>query len=135
LSFALEERDKPVSSLIVVAFPIVYAVLRAGHEAPSLLSFLFIDWDRCKTARSDVVRAFLNSVWPPSDLIRAVEPTGDLVRIFKRLLRERNGESFLVALRKDVVRFPARERKRLEASIAMGLSAQGMNQENSENLE
>lgn len=135
LSFALEERDKPVSPLIVVAFPIVYAELRAGHETPSLLSFFFIDWDRCKTARGDVVRAFLNSVWPPSDLIRAVEPTGDLDRIFKRLLRERNGESFLAALREDVGRFPARERKRLEASIAIGLSAQGINQEKAGNSE
>lgn len=121
LSFTLETRDKPVSPLIVVAFPIVYAELRAGHDAPSLLSFFFTDWDRCKTARKDIVHAFVNSAWPPSDLVKAVEPTGDLGLVFKRVLRERNGESFLSALRQDVLKLPSRERKKMEASVAKGL--------------
>ncbi|WP_449701822.1 transposase [Acidicapsa acidisoli] len=60
---------------------------------------------------------------------------GDKRLLFKRLLRERNGESFLAALRQDVVRFPARERKWFEASIAVGLSAQELNQENNDNLD
>jgi hypothetical protein len=38
LSFALEERGKPVGPLIVVAFPIVYAELRAGGETPGFTS-------------------------------------------------------------------------------------------------
>jgi hypothetical protein len=129
LSFAIEEHDKAVSPLIVVAFPIVYAELRAGHDAPSLISFFFTDWDRCKTARKDIVHAFVNSVWPPSDLIKAVEPTGDLGLVFKRILRERNGESYLSALRQDVGKFTVRERKILEESIAKGMSAQGPNSE------
>ncbi|MGH9498158.1 MAG: hypothetical protein ACRD3L_03370 [Terriglobales bacterium] len=117
LSFALEEPGKPVGPLIVVAFPIVYAELRAGNDTPGLFSFLFTDWDRCKTARRNIVRAFLNSTWPATDLIKAVEPTGDMRRIFKRLLRDRDGETFLKRLRRDVRTLPAKEQKLIESTI------------------
>jgi hypothetical protein len=117
LSFAIEERSKPVSPLIVVAFPIVYAELRSGKEAPGLFSFFFVDWDRCKTARKNIVQAFLSSNWPTTDLIRAVQPTGDLRRVLDRLLREPNGDSFMRRLRRDVSQLPAREQKRLKAAI------------------
>jgi len=117
LSFALEERSKPVGPLIVVAFPIVYAELRSGNEAPGLFSFFFVDWDRCKTARKNIVQAFLSANWPATDLIKAVEPTGDLRRVLDRLLREPNGESFMKRLRRDVSQLPPREQKRLVAAI------------------
>jgi hypothetical protein len=122
LSFALAERYKPVGPLIVIAFPIVYAELRAGNETPGLLSFFFPDWDRCKTARRNIVQAFLGSSWQTTDLIKAVEPTGDLRRVFDRLLREPNGESFLARLRDDVSRLPVQERKRMEAAINHALN-------------
>ena len=35
--------------------------------------FSFHDWDRCKTARKDLVRAFLLSVWPPADLLKIAD--------------------------------------------------------------
>lgn len=125
LSFALGERYKPVGPLIVVAFPIVYAELRAGNETPGLLSFFFPDWDRCKTARRNIVQAFLGSSWQTTDFIKAVEPTGDLRRVFDRLLREPSGESFLARLRDDVSRLPAQERKRMEAAISQALNGHG----------
>jgi hypothetical protein len=129
LSFALEEPSKPVGPLIVVAFPIVYAELRAGNETPGLFSFIFTDWDRCKTARSNVVQAFLHSSWPTTDLIKAVEPTGDIKQVFKRLLRDRNGESFLMRLRRDVSTLPAQERKRIETEIDNALNGLRTKQE------
>jgi hypothetical protein len=122
LSFALEERSKPVGPLIVVAFPIVYAELRAGNQMPGLLSFFFPDWDRCKTARKNIVQAFLNSHWSTTDLVKAVEPTGDLGRVFKRLLRDREGASFLTRLQLDVNKLPEPERKRLEKVIGKALN-------------
>jgi len=128
LSFALEERGKPVGPLIVVAFPIVYAALRAGGETPGLFSFFFTDWDRCKTARKNIAQAFLNSIWPATDLIKAVEPTGDLSQVFSRLLREHDGESFLMRLRHDVSKLPTRERGRMEAIINEALNGQESNQ-------
>jgi hypothetical protein len=122
LSFALAERYKPVGPLIVIAFPIVYAELRAGNETPGLLAFFFPDWDRCKTARRNIVQAFLGSNWQATEFIKAVEPTGDLRRVFDQLLREPNGESFLARLRDDVSRLPAQERKRMEAAIRQALN-------------
>jgi hypothetical protein len=129
LSFAVEERDKSLGPLIVEAFPIVYRELQDGNEAPGLLSFFFADWDRCKTARKDIVQAFLKSSWPTTDLIRAVEPTGDLGKVFMRLLRERDGESFLERLRHDISKLPARERKRFETIIGKALGEREPNEE------
>jgi hypothetical protein len=122
LSFALEERRNPVSPLIVVAFPIVYAELSAGNEAPRLFSFFFEDWDRCKTVRKNIAQAFLQSNWPTVDLVKAVEPTGDLGRVFKRLLRDRGGESFLSRLRHDVSKLPVQERRPIETAIGRALN-------------
>jgi GTPase-associated protein 1, N-terminal domain type 1 len=122
LSFALEERRNPVSPLIVVAFPIVYAELRAGKEAPRLFSLFFEDWDRCKTARRSIVHAFLQSIWPTVDLVKAVEPTGDLDQVFKRLLRDRGGESFLTRLRNDVSKLSAEERRPIETALGKALN-------------
>ena len=121
LSYAFEHRTHPVSPLVVVAFPIVYAQLRAGNEAPGLLSFFFTDWDRCKTARKDIIQAFLNSNWPAIDLIKAVEPTGDMNQVLRRLVGERDGESFLARLNQEVHGLPVRERKRIEKVIADAL--------------
>src|SRR5262249_54554832 len=115
--------------LIVAAFPVVYAELRAGNDTPGLFAFLFTDWDRCKTARSNLVQAFLDSSWPTTDLIKAVEPTGDMPRVFKRLLRDGDGESFLMRLRGDVSRLPGEERKRMEAVIDKALNGLRAKQE------
>jgi hypothetical protein len=128
LSFAIEKRDEPVSPLIVAAFPIVYAELRTGNETPGLFSFFFTDWDRCKTARKNIVHTFLNSSWPTTDLIRAVEPTGDLRQVLRRLLRERGGESFLERLRHDISKLPTRERKRMESTMGKALNEHESNQ-------
>jgi len=125
LSFALEERDKPVSPLIAVAFPIVYAELGAGHETPGLFSFIFTDWDRCKTARKKIVEAFLRSSWPTVDLINAVAPTGDLGRVLERLLDDRDGESFLKRLRQDLTKLPTEERTPMEKAMSKALNGLG----------
>ena len=117
LSFALSELEKPVSALVVVAFPIVYAELARGRDAPTLLSFLFSDWDRCKTARRKILQAFLNSNWPTVDLVRAVEPTGDLEVVFEQLFREYNSESFVARLRHDLISLRANEKERIEKLI------------------
>jgi hypothetical protein len=132
LSFALEKRNKAVSPLIVVAFPIVYQELRSGKETPSLFSLFFPDWDRCKTARQNIVEAFLHSGWPTTDLIRAVEPTGDLGRVLKRVLRDRKGESFLMRLRRDVNKLSIEERAQMETAISKALNRQTKERDSSE---
>jgi hypothetical protein len=111
LSFALANCNKPMSPLIVVAFPIVYKELRAGKEPPGLFSFLFTDWDRCKTARKNIIKAFLESHWSPLDLIKAVEPTGDLHLVLSCLLREPHGKSLMRKLQAELSELPAQDRE------------------------
>ena len=53
--------------------------------------FGFSDWDKCKTARKDLVRAFLHSHCPPLDLVRIALATPDADRFLKRLLKEQGG--------------------------------------------
>ena len=62
LPFAMTARREPASKVIVTAFPTVYEELRKGREDSGLFKFfMFIDWDRCKVARKDLVRAFMTS--------------------------------------------------------------------------
>jgi hypothetical protein len=72
------KRDLPVSALISAAFPVVYfELLRSTGEEdfkrlPALLALplsIFIDWDRAKSARHELVDAYLYSSWPPADLL------------------------------------------------------------------
>jgi GTPase-associated protein 1, N-terminal domain type 1 len=121
LSFALSFPELDVSPLIVAAFPIVYNELKEGREAPSLLSFLFTDWDRCKTARKDLVRAFIRSKWPATDLFLATLPTGDLSRVLRNVLRERDGERFMVGLQAKLKSLPKSIQSELEAALSSAI--------------
>lgn len=96
LEFALSLTQVQVSPLLRVAFPRVYANLRSTKSTPSMLNFFsFQDWDRCKTARKDLARAFIGSVWPPSDLLRIADEVME-VESFSRMLGEvRGGTEFL----------------------------------------
>ena len=118
LSFALKAKSRPVSPLIVAAFPIVYNELKAGKETPSLLSFFFTDWDRCKTARRDLVQAFMNSDWPPTDLVRAAIPTGDLEEIVDTILNEGHGNRYLASIETDLENLPVEMRSRIQAELS-----------------
>jgi len=122
LSFALSNLHSPVSSLVVSAFPIVDAELSTERETPNLLSFFFIDWDRCKTARKDLIRAFIASSWPPSDLIRSVLPTGDLPVVLRMLLNEPQGEHYLSRLREDLSTLPPEQQQPIQHALLSALS-------------
>jgi hypothetical protein len=117
LSYALGYRMPLVSPIVIAAFPVVYRELQSGKDTPSLLSFFFTDWDRCKTARRDVVSAFMSSSWPPADLLLAVVDTGDVQKVLERVLRERDGESYLSAIKEDLNRLPKRIRARFEVEL------------------
>lgn len=108
LAFALAHVRWPMGSLVVASFRHVYAQLPRGPEneygflssifAP--MSYLF-EWDRAKEARSDLVDAFLKSVWAPGDLVLAAKGTGDEMQILHKLLKARGGGRYLSAIRKD----------------------------------
>lgn len=96
LEFALSSTQVQVSPLLRVAFPRVYAHLRSTETTPSMLSFFsFHDWDRCKTSRKDLVRAFISSVWPPADLLRIADEVMEVESFSWILGKAPGGKEFL----------------------------------------
>lgn len=95
LPIAMAASAGPASPLVIATFPAVYRELRKDSDGFDLWKlFGFTDWDKCKTARRDLVRVFLQSKWPPLDFAKAVESTPDPERFFKRLLKEKGGLAY-----------------------------------------
>ena len=99
---------KPVSVVIAATFPVIYRELRKQDSSPILLHFmLFVDWDRCKTARRNLVGAFLSSqVWAPGDLALTAYRCMDVERILKRAAKTVGGEAYIRRLEADLQRLP-----------------------------
>jgi hypothetical protein len=110
LSFALARQDLPVSSLIIAAFPVTYAqLLRSTGDddfrlLPALLTLplsFFVDWDRAKHARHDLVDKFLDSRWPPADLALTSIAARIEEKTFRRLARSYRGSDYIAAIDRD----------------------------------
>ncbi len=110
LPFAMGKRDLPVSALIGAAFPPVYfELLRSTGEEdfkrlPALLALplsIFIDWDRAKSARHELVDAFLYSSWPPADLLLTSIAAGIQGETLHRLIGTHRGRDYLAAIDRD----------------------------------
>jgi hypothetical protein len=124
LTFALSQRTLNVSPLLVVSFPVVYRQQKQGTEEPSIWSILRSDWDRCKTLRSEIAASFLRSVWPPSDLLKASLPTGDLERILSTLSKYEGGEAYLRRLSLDITDLAQADQKRVSKIVEQALSGE-----------
>ncbi|WP_333723700.1 hypothetical protein [Agrobacterium tumefaciens] len=86
LPFVMKSVREPAGPLIAAAFPPVYHELKKADEAPDFLRFfLFVDWDKCKVARHDLVDQFLVSDWRGTDIALAASRAGDAVRILRRI--------------------------------------------------
>ena len=96
LPYAISARGDPACEIVKVAFPVVYDELRRGRDSIWLATlFDFFDWDRCKVARKDLVRAFMRSEWPPIDLAVTALRSKDLRTILKRVAKEKGGARYL----------------------------------------
>jgi hypothetical protein len=104
------KRDLPVSALISAAFPAVYfELLRSTGEEdfkrlPALLALplsIFIDWDRAKSARHELVDAYLYSSWPPADLLLTSIAAGIQGETLHRLVGTYRGRDYLAAIDRD----------------------------------
>lgn len=118
LPFALRMKREPMSPLIIVTFPIVHSELERGAESPTLLSvFFFPTWDRCDTARRELVDAFVDSDsrLPPADLLLAAKAAGVLSEVAGIISSRRNADRYWRAVRKDLERLPAGLRGELGA--------------------
>lgn len=87
----------PVSSVVAFTFPAIYRELANKDEVPDLLRFIpFIDWDRCKSARRELVEVFLQSqTWEPMDFALAGLYSDDLPRFLRRMAKTYNGDKYI----------------------------------------
>ena len=124
LPFVLGDRREAASPLIAAAFPPVYRELAKDNAFDMLsLMFVFLDWDKCKSARRRLIDAFVRSDWRISDIAIAAVRAGDPVRIMGRIARERGGEKVLRGLIADLDQISEEERKPIRAALKeLGLS-------------
>lgn len=118
LPLALSDRGAAASPLISAAFPAVYREL-AKDNAFDVLSmiFIFLDWDKCKSARRRLVDAFIHSDWRISDIAIAAARADDPVRILGRIRRERGGDEVLRSLRDGLSALPTKEQSSIRSAL------------------
>ncbi|HGO6119649.1 TPA: hypothetical protein ACK3SN_007043, partial [Burkholderia cepacia] len=126
LSMLMWQRKDPVSPMIVAAFPMIYRELAKQNDVPDLLKFVpFFDWDRCKTARQELVSAFMSSSWPPGHLALTAYRCLDIARILRRTAKAYRGEAYLSRIAQDLVHVPDECREAVEETIA-AIRAEGV---------
>ena len=101
LPLAMSARDKPASPVILASFPTVHNGLEGEREFFGLLHlFMLAEWNKARTLRKELVRAYMNSNWPPEDLAVAGIKAKALGRILKRVVKEPGGRGFLKQIEK-----------------------------------
>lgn len=122
LSFAFTQREKDVSPLVVVSFPLVYRELKRGNDTPSLWIRFFSDWDRCKTLRKELITSSINSAWPRAAFIRSALSSGDLEKILAGLLKDERGREYLALLTSEMNHLAPDDRQSVERTLTRLLS-------------
>ena len=120
LPLLMRSRREPVSPLVAVAFPAVYREYAKADEIPDLLKFIpFVDWDRCKSARHELVSTFLaSSAWAPGDLALTSCRCGDIGKIFRRVAKSYGGEAYLSRVSGDLGHLQSKCRNAVEKAIS-----------------
>ena len=118
LPLAMATSRTSASQIVVVTFPTVYDELRQGRGSLRIGNFFdFLDWDRCKVARKELVRAYLRSEWPPVDLAITALRSRDLYKILRRLTKEPRGRRYLVQIEESILRLGRRIREPIMKTI------------------
>lgn len=119
LGAALRLTDADVSGLLEVTFPVVHKALKRDRREPSVFSpFYYTDWDKCKTARTELVRAYIRSSWPEESLLSIAVKIHEAYSIFDIINLQYGGEDFMKELVKSVDRLPKSVRKSLEKQLS-----------------
>lgn len=115
----LRARHHPVSLMIAALFPMIYRELAKADEVPDLLKFVpFFDWDRCKTARHELVDAFMSSSWSAGDLALTACRCDDVAKILKQVAKSYSGEEYLARIENDLGRLNDDGRDVVKRTIA-----------------
>jgi hypothetical protein len=94
----------PLGAIVSEVFSDVYSSLTTPESSFSeVLNFLnFLDWDKGKQLRSDLIDHFLNSVWAPGELAVAPKNEALLRKLIKRLMRNDQGHRYMQKMIKDL---------------------------------
>jgi hypothetical protein len=112
-------RYEPVSSIVAVLFPLIYREFAKADDVPDLLKFVpFVDWDRCKSARNELVDAFMSSSWAPGDLAVTACRCSEVERILKRVANSKGGENYLKKIENDLDRLDDEHRRSVRYTIS-----------------
>ncbi|QTQ86085.1 hypothetical protein J8N08_22905 (plasmid) [Agrobacterium tumefaciens] len=116
----LRSGGSPVSPVIAATFPAVYRELAKEDDVPDLLRFIpFFDWDRCKSARRELVDAFLRSrTWSPGDLALTAFLAGDLQRLLRRVAKDDEGGQYIKRLSHEIPRLPLHARSDITRAVS-----------------
>ncbi|KIF63296.1 hypothetical protein [Pseudomonas fluorescens] len=115
----LRAKNFPVSSIIVALFPPLYKELASSSDVPDFLKFVpFFDWDRCKTARRELVDAFMSSSWRPGDLALIAYECNDVSKILEHVSYSYKGSQYLSLIESDLGRLTLNGEKKVERIIS-----------------
>lgn len=111
----------PVSAIVAATFPFVYRELAKGDDVPDFFKFVpFMDWDRCKAARRELVDVFLSSdSWRPVDLALTACRASDVGKILKRAAKSYHGEAYIARVAADLGVLPEPCRKQVKKTIML----------------
>ena len=120
MPFLLRAQREPVSALIAAAFPPVYQELKKAEDAPDFLRlFRFVDWDKCKAARRDLVEAFMSSTWRATDIALAAARAGDVERILRRIAKQDDGRRVIDEIQRDLLAIDDPWRSEVREALSM----------------
>ena len=115
----LRAHRQPVSLMIAALFPVIYRELMKPDDVPDLLKFVpFLDWDRCKIARNELVNAFMSSSWKAGDLALTACRCGDISKILKRVAWSYGGKEYLERIENDLGRLDDNSQRLVKRTIA-----------------
>ncbi|WP_167759779.1 GAP1-N1 domain-containing protein [Massilia horti] len=115
----LRARRQPVSLMIAALFPIIYREMAKADDVSDYLRYVpFLDWDRCKTARRELVDAFMSSSWKAGDLALTAYRCGDVAKILSRVAWSYGGEKYLARIENDLGRLDHESQRFIKRTIA-----------------
>lgn len=115
----LRARRKPVSLIVAALFPLLYRELANADDVPDLFKFVpFLDWDRCKTARRELVDAFMSSSWRAGDLALTAYRCNDVTKILEQVAKSYGGLKYLKLIENDLGRLNDNDRRVVARNIS-----------------
>ncbi|SDX24507.1 hypothetical protein SAMN05421681_104347 [Lysobacter enzymogenes] len=112
-------RRRPVSLLVAALFPEIYLRLDKDEEASDFFGvFSFLGKYSRKSAREDLVEAFVYSSWRPGHFALTAIRCGDAPRFFARVLKLYRGEEYLIQVEKDLSALSVEDQYSVNRAIA-----------------